>query len=414
MHIKKKNFPAYLGILLLYLKLFFIQPIFSFQGVGITLSLMLLFVVFFRIVFKLTILKINLFGKNKAASLFWIFIFISTISSFFLSPDIATGVVTVNLQLFFVYLVFIDFKTINISSLGVQKIIKALVNFAILNAILVFYTFFFGKISLIGEVSESGNITRAFGLMGDQVAWFLSFFSIYALYNGKRIQYLIFLVAILMCASLGATLVLIIATLIYYIKEKRASASLYIKAGFFSIIFIGVLLISPNIFDKIGLLQRVNQGDFADSNSQTTGHRFNAINTAIVNIGEKPLWGYQNYSLAMFNKYDHLLSDMEKGKLTYLTTPNNQILAIICDYGLIGFVFFIFFIFSLMKIVRPSAININNKLYSFKKSSYTWLVVFFICNQSATWFLPGSFLWILICIIVGICYKINKLYDYKK
>jgi hypothetical protein len=410
---KKIYFSAYIGILLLYLKLFFIQPIFAFERVEVTFSLLLLLLIFVRVVFKLTILHVNVFGENKAARFFWLFVLVSTVSSFFLLPEIATGVVTANFQLFLIYLVFIDFKGVTINAHGVQKVIKALVYFAILNALLVVYTFIFGKIGLVGEVSEGGSITRAFGLMGDQVAWFLSFFGVHALYNGKKYHYVLFLVAILMGASLGALMVLTVATLIYFIREKGVKPSFYIKIGFSIVLFILVMLISPSFFDKVGIFQRINQGDFASTDSQTTGHRFNAITNAIDKISEKPLWGYQNYSLTMFNRYNNLLSETEKGNLTYLTTPNNQILAVMCDYGLIGFGFFVFFIFGLLKIIRVKSMNLPPNLYAFKQSAYLWLIVFLICNQSATWFLPGSFLWILICIIIGISYKINKLYGIK-
>jgi len=409
----KIYFSAYIGILLLYLKLFFIQPVFSFEGVEVTFSLLLMLLVLVRVVFKLTILHVNVFGDNKSAKLFWVFVLVSTVSSFFLAPEIASGVVTVNFQLFLIYLVFIDFKSISINALGLQKVIKALVYFAILNALLVMYTFFFGKIGLVGEVSEGASITRAFGLMGDQVAWFLSFFAIHALYNGKKYHYVLFLTAILMGASLGAILVLIIATLIYFIKEKRTTPSFYIKVGFSILIFIMVLLSASSIFNKIGILQRINEGDFAGIESRTTGHRYEAIFHSLENIAEKPLWGYHNYSLTMFIKYDNLLSETEKGKLTYLTTPNNQILAVLSDYGLIGLLFFVFFIYSLIKIVRKKCVSMPPYLYAFKQSALIWLIIFIIFNQSATWFLPGSFLWILICIIIGISYKINKLNDIK-
>lgn len=415
-HLLKRNkifFSAYIGVLLLYLKLFFIQPIFSFQGVEITLILILLFVVLLRIVFKLTILKINVFGDNKSARFFWTFVLISTISSFFLSPEIAPGVVTVNLQIFLIYLIFIDFKSVNIDSIGLQEVIKALVNFAILNAFLVIYTFCFGKIGLSGEILENNEVTRAFGLMGDQVAWFLSFFGVHALYNNKKYHYLLFLTAILMGASLGATIILIISTLIYIIKKSRRGFNplFYVKIGVVIILCFIVLFFFPSIFNEIGIISRINQGDFSSIDAQTSGHRVNAIVNALHKISERPFWGYQNYSLTMFNKYDHLLSEFEKGNLTYLTTPNNQLLAIICDYGFIGFGFFVFFIFSLLKIVRKKTIINSKKLYAFKQSSYIWMMVFLIFNQSATWFLPGSFLWVLICIILGISYKINKLYE---
>ena len=156
--------------------------------------------------------------------------------------------------------------------------------------------------------------------MGDQVAWFLSFFGIYALYNGKKYHYLLFLVAILMGASLGALLILIIGTLIYFIKEKGLKPSFHIKVGFSFLLFIMVYLSFPSVFDEIGILQRINRGDFNNIESKTSGHRFNAITNALDEISKKPLWGYQNYSLSMFNKYNDQLSNAEKGNLSFLTS----------------------------------------------------------------------------------------------
>lgn len=411
---KSTAYAAYIGILLLYLKLFFIEPIFFVEGLDITVPVLLLLIVLFRVVFKLIFQKVNVFGNNKSASIFWLYIIFSTISSFFLSPDIASGVVTVNLQLFLVYLLFIDFKSISVDAVGLKKVIAGLVYFAIINTLLVFYTFFFGKIGLLGEVSSNETITRAFGLMGDQLPWFLSFFAIHALYSKKIYLFLFFSIGILMGASVGATIVLIISSLIYSIKGKKIKPSFYLKVGFSMVFFILALIFSPDVFNKIGILQRFNQGDFAGREAQTTGHRFNAITTAIDNISEKPILGYHNYSLTMFNKYDKLLSDVEKGDLTYLTTPNNQLLAVISDYGFIGLILFVFFIYGFIKIVRKKCIELPTYLIAFKKAAYVWLTVFILFNQSATWFLPSSYLWILICLLISISYKINQLYGFKK
>lgn len=405
---------AYVGILLLYLKLLFVEPIFIVEGIDIAPYHFLFLIVLLRIVFKLVFQNVNVFGSDKSARIFWLYIIFSTLSSFFLSPDIASKVVTVNLQLFLVYLFFIDYKSVRIDTIGLKKVINSLVYFAIINTLLVYYTFFFGKFLLLGEVTDHGDITRAFGLMGDQLPWFLSFFALYSLYSKKTSLFIFFSTGILMGASLGSTIVLFVSTLIYVIKEKRLNISFYLKAGFSIVIFIIVLLFSPSLFNKIGILERYNQGDFSGKESITTGHRLNAISTAISNIAEKPIMGYQNYSKSMFNKYDRLLSDYEKGDLSYLTTPNNQFLAVICDYGFVGFILFVFFIYGLIKIVNKECLALPSYLDAFKKSAYLWLIVFVLFNQSATWFLPSSFLWVLICLIISISYKINQLYGFKR
>lgn len=406
----KIYYSAFLGVFLLYLKLLFGHLFVSLFGVEVNISFLILTVFFFRIVCKLVFLKINLFKGYKAGILFWIYIFVSTFLSFFLSPQIAAGVVTVNLQLFFLYLIYIDIKTSKINLITIQKLINGLQIFAIINAILVVYTFFFGKIGLLGEVSDGSNITRAFGLMGDQVAWFLSFFALYSLHSEKKYLFTFYVICILMSASLGATIVLVVGAIYYYFKNKKLNPVFYIKASVVALILLTLTVTSSNIFNKVGVLQRIERGDFSNTEETTSGHRSKAIVHAVAKIQEKPLLGYQNYSLTMFNDYDRYLSKYEKGNLTYLTTPNNQILAIVCDYGIIGFIFFIFFIHSFIKRAKPKNIKLPHNLLAFKNAVYAWLIVFIIFNQSATWFLPGSFLLILIYMLIGISSKIDGLY----
>jgi hypothetical protein len=410
----KTLYPAYIGVTFLYLKLFLVQPIYTIEEIDITAPILLLFFVFYRVFFKSFFQNFKVFGDSKEARNFWLYIIFSTIISFFLSPNITSGVFTVNLQLFLVYLLFIDFKSVRIDKYGLDRVIKSFVYFAVINTLLVYYTFFFGKIGLFGEVDINGDITRAFGLMGDQLPWFLSFFALHSLYRKNYYLVIFFTAGILMGASVGATVILVISTLIYTTKEKIWKKSFYLKVGFSIVLFIILILFSPDVFNKIGIFQRYGQGDFTGNELNTTAHRLKAMKTAIENISEKPILGYQNYSFTMFNKYDKLLSDVEKGDLTYLTTPNNQLLAIVCDYGFIGLILFIFFIYAFLKVIREKCIELPIHLDAFKKSAYLWLIVFILFNQSATWFLPGSFIWVLICMIVAINYKINQLYGFKK
>lgn len=406
----KIYYSAYLGVFLLYLKLLFGHLSVSLFGSQVNFSFLFLTVFFFRVFCKLIFLKINLFKGYKAGILFWIYLCISTILSFFLSPQIAAGVVTVNLQLFFLYLIYIDIKTSKINVITILKLINGLQIFAFINAILVVYTFFFGKIGFLGEVSEGSNITRAFGLMGDQVAWFLSFFATYCLYSRKKYLFIFYLICILMSASLGATIILVVGTIYYYYKNKKLNPAFYIKTGVITFILLTMTVTSSNMLNKIGVVQRIERGDFSNTEETTSGHRSKAITHAITKIKEKPLLGYQNYSLTMFNDYDRYLSEYEKGNLTYLTTPNNQALAIVCDYGIVGFIFFIFFIYSFIKRAKPKNIKLPPNLQAFKNAVYGWLIIFIIFNQSATWFLPGSFLLILIYMLIGISSKIDVLY----
>ena len=412
MKINKLNISFYFGVIILYLKLFFIEPIYSFGSININYSHLILALVFLRVTFYSFTNKLSLFDKNKPINSFWIYILIFTISSFLFFSEIAQGILSSNLQLFLIFLIFVDFKSFKTNEKKLEKYINHLNYFALINVLLTTYTYFIVNVDFAGEVFRNENYTRAFGLMGDQLPWFLSFFAIYSLYNNNKLNFVLNTIGILFSASLGASFIWFVGVLVHLFTEKKKYYFLIVRL---SVAFFGIMLIvlvSPNSFNKLGLLQRVENGDFSGYDSRTSGHRYLAYNNAISSFSKRPIFGHGNYSLTMFNKHNLLLAENEKSQLTYLTSPNNQLLSSLTDYGVFGTIFFILFVIRIIKNIgrgRDNDIK-SKKLKTFKKASYVWLIVFVLFNQTAVWFLPGSFLWLLICLIISVNYKINRIY----
>ena len=88
-----------------------------------------------------------------------------------------------------------------------------------------------------------------------------------------------------------------------------------------------------------------------------------------------------------------------------ISSTYNQYLQILCELGIIGFLFFISFIFKSMKqLKRKLKFNFNSNLFI----AYIYLFVFFITMQSGVWFIPSSFVFLLIVCIMGVNLKDAK------
>ena len=404
----KLNITFYLGVILLYSKLFSNIKL-SILDLGINISDLILILIFIKVTFNVLILKINLINKYKSVNIFWIFIITHSITSFVFYPDIASAIFSVHFQILLMYLIFIDFKSINTNEKKLEKYINHLNYFALFNVLLIILSFVIPDLIPEFETYSNETHTRAFGLMGDQVPWLLSFFAIYSLHTNNKISFIIYLIAILITASLGATLILTIGSLLYLINNSSSK----FKFGVVILGLITIIFASSVSNDRIALIQRIENQDFSDIDSKTAGHRFLSYKNSLNRISEKPIFGYGNYSTKMSNIYNPKTKDINKSELSVLTSPHNQFLAFLADYGFFGTIFFIFFILRIVKnigIGRRVKIT-SKKLKAFKNASYLWLIIFLIFNQSAVWFLPGGFILLLIFLIMAVNYKINEIYQ---
>ena len=70
---------------------------------------------------------------------------------------------------------------------------------------------------------------------------------------------------------------------------------------------------------------------------------------------------------------------------------------------------FLFFLFSLFRSTYIKDLEDQEWDYRVNKSSRVWLLIFLISTLSANWFLPSSFLFLLLVSLVGINYKLKEL-----
>lgn len=389
------------------------------NGLEIRVSLVLKFIFFFFNVFNFYKIFKNIY-EFRFFVFFLLFLAFSTCYSLVINPNYFISSFTQYIHIFLnfniILFVYFNLKTIKI---GIA-FFKGVLYFAYFNAFAVIISFFFPTFLSVFEtgISESG-VTRAFGFMGDEVSMFLTFFMYKALQEGKKYQFLFFLTAILCTGSIGAFITTLFLFLyFFYVKSKR-SKSFKIKFILSVIMFFFTLIIFSGQLTNLSVVKRINE-NFSGVGGTAGELRSLSLSNGFEMFLQRPLLGVgygaynknvmQNYQ-GVYDSSGNILSDSTANNI--LGSTYNPYLQIACESGIIGL---LFFIYMLVYILRLTNIKLDSTLFAvqnFKKASYGWLLIFFITCQSANWFLPVSFLMLLIMTLVGVNLKLNFLYKNK-
>ena len=234
--------------------------------------------------------------------------------------------------------------------------------------------------------------------MGDEISIFLTFFILDSFHNKKWITLMIFLISFFLTGGIAATFILISVFAFYSYKMKFFSLK-KILSTFFGLTLVSVIFY--NFSDQIPFINRLLM-NITSPESNSAGLRLLSFTTGL-EIFLDNFWfglGFGFYGAYISDIFSYLGTEV-----TIISSSYNQYLQILCELGIIGFLFFISFIFKLMKqFKRKLKFNFNSNLFI----AYIWLFVFFITMQSAVWFLPSSFLFLLIVCIMGINLKDAK------
>ena len=139
-----------------------------------------------------------------------------------------------------------------------------------------------------------------------------------------------------------------------------------------------------------------------EAEGNSLGHRINSF-TVGLNIFLDNLWfglGFGFYGNYIRDTFSNLGYEVGIISSTY-----NQYLQMLCELGITGFLFFISFIYkSVNQLKKKLKFNFNSNLFI----AYIWLFSFFITMQSGNWFLPGSFLFLLVVCLIAVNLKDAK------
>lgn len=244
----------------------------------------------------------------------------------------------------------------------------------------------------------SSESTRHFGIIGDQEAWLFSLFSFINFKNKSYFISIIFFIGLLLTGSIGAVVILVLVVVLkFYLEFSKTFRLIYI--GIISLMLPLILKVAPYL--NIPFVNRLYENALSDGGA--LGHRTVAFENGLSEIFKKLVLGFGNFPAEMIYQYDDSLSIYEKGKLTYLATSNNQIFDILLSYGFIGLVFFCIFIVATLKYIKPFDHN-----FMFTRLFYLWFFIFLIFNQSSIWFIPGSFIFLILVLLISINTSYNE------
>ncbi len=280
--------------------------------------------------------------------------------------------------------------------------------FIIVNTILIYFSYLFPSYSSMLIVFHGYNYTRAFGIMGDQLPYLITFFLFYALLKDNVFLFFFFLIGIIFTSSITASLIALILVLYYILFIKKSPLTKHILILIFVVIALSIT--SYNTFYNLGIFQRLSSGLYAPQTN--FNYRIFSFEKGIDMLSKSPVIGYG------YGVYSYLVSDTVvssagglpiNSTIKILSTTSNQFLQMLVETGVLGLFAFFFLLYDFYKISFFGYHLPKNNMKDIALAINSWVLIFPLTALSAVWISPGSFIWILFCVLVGISYRLKLL-----
>jgi O-antigen ligase len=352
----------------------------------------------------------------RITAILWFILLLATIfaglrfgQNVFIGEIISLLRFTTQLMLFFMIIYISKEKQIDdyhkyLNILGYIILMSACVSY-------VLYTFFgiqFGDV----QYSLSTDSVRFFGVIGDSIGFIVTLFCFQQLITGQLILAFLNASVVVLSATRGAVISLVLGSLIVFITQKNKNRfGIRPKKFVFYIIFIlaSLMLISYfsdfwAIFESIinasssvtnrfiskessfGLLQRELSISLA----------FEVfVNNFFTGVGYT---GFR-FIAPQYENYKYIPNFIDASNA--VATTNNQYLQFATDAGIFGLLIFIILMASSLKLLKLSGKQVSPELGSYFMAGRIWLWSQLIANQGASWMLPSSLTSLILWIILA-------------
>jgi hypothetical protein len=371
----------------------------------------------FSLLLKILFLVFNfftLFIRQKIREIkylfrFMIFLLCSTIYVGIIHPEYFLYALSVNLhiQLVLSLIIYIYWSKINL--LEIKRFYQWLRFFGLFNALLVIISYTSPSLIANFEVGNSiSGMTRAFGIMGDEVSIFLTFFIYDSLIFNKKIHSIIYTIALFCTGSIGSFFTFLVLIFSYLFRSRKKLKKLNINFLFFTIFLSCGALFFSSISSDLTVIKRIKE-NFYDTENESAGLRILSLSTAFEMVSERPIFGtgFGSYDLNVYKKYDYL-ENQYKESLKIIGSSYNPYVQMICEAGFVGLFFLLYFLKSSLKVAKPNDRNLGF-IFFFKTTTHDWLLIIFFTYLSANWLLPSSFIFLLISTVIGINLRLTNL-----
>jgi O-antigen ligase len=357
----------------------------------------------FRIYFIFNLVHYIVLG-NKIKSLkpvvfLTVTIFVSNIVGGFIAPEYFINSISITIQvlsvLSIITYIFLSKSTI----INLQAFTLQLRFFGLFNALMVIISFISPSFLIAFESAENySGINRSFGIMGDEVALFITYFIIDALHFRKWTLFTINLIALFLTGTIGATVTFFACIVIYlFLSKKFRLASLprtILLMTFFSLF----ILYNATFFSKLAVVRRI-QNNIVNTDDNSANLRLISMQTGVNVFRDFPLlgtgFGFYQYHVTL----DYLGDQNE----VIISNTFNQYLQILCEMGVVGLLIYFHFIYKIIqRLKRYKDLPRDTFAYGSGMIAYTWLIALFLTFLSGVWVLPSSFIFFLIVSLIGI------------
>ncbi|MDI6854149.1 MAG: O-antigen ligase family protein [Deltaproteobacteria bacterium] len=252
----------------------------------------------------------------------------------------------------------------------------------------------------IGEVQNSAQIVRYFGLIGDSTGFLLLFFIIRQILFKNIIGIVYFVGALFATGTRGCVVALLISLLLIAMYNYETILN---KRTLLISIF--TLLLSMFIFyftDLGGMRTRFIETALWDSGSK---QRLLTMKLGVQIFADNPVVGvgYTGFRF-IAEKYEaEGKFRMGKGDFTknYTATVSNQFLQVAADGGLLALFSFLWLMRIALLTLKSAKDHACADQKEFFEAGYLWLLTLLIGAQTACWMLPSSLISYLLWVILG-------------
>jgi hypothetical protein len=289
--------------------------------------------------------------------------------------------------------------------------IKTLLRFLDLSGLVIAATVFAGFAGLdFGEALSSEGGRRAFGPLGDQVGFVLSFFAVRAIVLRHWLRFGYFSLAIMATGTRGALLVALLGIALALALDRdslRGGYSPQRKSRVVAFVLV-VLTITLLFTTPIAafLVERLTSPEFIGA---TALHRLGAMSLAIDIAADYP-WlgvGFHGYSGAAwsYNPLFYFPVALDPSILEVLiASVSNQYLQTLTDGGVFALILLAWLILQAISTLHTTRRSCGGELRRDATALLCWVVALPLANQTACWLLPQSligYMWFL-CVGIGI------------
>lgn len=338
--------------------------------------------------------------------LFVVLLLFSSSTTYFFYPEYTLRALSVSFQVTIDLGLLLLIGKSNLKSKDLNILFYNLLVFIIINTLFIFVSYLYPDFSPVLVVSYGHNYVRAFGIMGDQLPYLISFFLFYALLKDNLFLFSFFIAGIILTSSITASFIALILVLYYILIVKKPSPTKHVLLVIFAII--SLTITSYSALYNLGIFQRLSSGLYGPQTNLIW--RILSFENGIEMFTKNPIGGYG------YGVYSYLVADTTitsivglpvDSAIKILSTTSNQFLQMLVESGIFGLFAFLFLIYGFYKISFFGDHLPQNDFKDLVLAINGWVIVFPLTALSAVWVLPGSFVWILMCVLVGISYRIK-------